>query len=251
MQLCISLAILPAILASWAHAQTTTHQPSDYLPLVVGNSWVYKQEAGDSDDGVMGLSEGAYREVTITIDTTEVIDGKTYYVFSGLPSGTSAPPHCMVGKKVRWDGRRLMEHTGTEEVSIFRFKPNAGSYTIPSTEGDTEVSISGHFFDEPDSQRPPIRSFEFSGYSGYDDWIARTEGNGYSRRVSFVAGYGMGSCGEWVDAVDYGVARNRLYSLRATLRGDPEDFDFSRGGTLPSPTTSSYWDSQFPDLSQD
>ena len=243
----VLMTILSVIMASGGHSQTKTktYQPSDYLPLVVGNSWVYRQEAGDSDDGIMGLSEGAYREVTITIDSTQVINGKTYYVFSDMPTGASAPPHCIPGKKVRWDGHRLLEHTGSEEVAIFHFNASAGSYSIPSTEGDTEATISGHFWDEEVAGRPPTRSFEFSGYNGYADWISRDEGNDYSRQVSFVAGYGMGSCGEWVFAVDYGVASNRLYSLRATLLS-PSSSSGARGAA--SRSTSSFWDAQFPDL---
>ena len=53
---------------------------------------------------------------------TEVIDGKTYYVLSDMPANwPPAPPHFIAGKKLRWEGTRLMERTDEGEQAIFRF----------------------------------------------------------------------------------------------------------------------------------
>lgn len=262
MRICVLLAILSAITASGGHSQTATYEHSDYLPLVVGNTWVYQQEAKDSSDGLMGLSDAAYREVTISIDTTEVIGGETYYVFSSLPAETGAPPHCMVNKKVRWDGRRLMEHTGTGEISIFRFRANDGTYSIPETHGDTEVKVVGQLRDRTmPAGTPPVRIFDFSGSDGYDDWLAQYEGNSSSRKVKFVAGFGMGYCEEVLSAFDYDVATNVLYAVRATLLEPATDDDDGpvgksapprasgpkvTGTSSPDTIETSYWDAQFP-----
>ena len=125
-----------------ARAQVT-YETYEFLPLAVGNSWVYKNSSHD-EYGLLGLNDGdgSPREITISIERTEVIDGLTYYVFSSMPGPTPNPPHCITGKKVRWNGDHLMEHTGTGEISLYRFDtPGGGTYTIPETEGDTQVEF--------------------------------------------------------------------------------------------------------------
>ena len=48
--------------------------------------------------------------------STEVIDGKTYYVLSDMPANwPPAPPHFIAGKKLRWAGTHLMERTADGE----------------------------------------------------------------------------------------------------------------------------------------
>ncbi len=257
---CIMLMLVISTSAVGAEkAQTAGYRSSDYLPLVVGNSWVYRHEASDTEDGVMGLGQGVYDEITVSIDTTKVIGGKTYYVFSDMPAGAPAPPHCIVGKKVRWDGHRLMEHTGSGEVSIFQFDPNRTTYTILDTHGDTAVEV---ILREEDagypSGRPPFRAFEFTGYDGYDQWKSLEPGRSASRQVKFVAAFGMGSCGEWLKGADYGAAFNVLYAVRATLRPPPSQDgmgSLTKGTDStrppPDPVTKSYWDARFPDRAPD
>ena len=260
----LCLLLLSVSLAA-LHAQTRTYQPSDYLPLAVGNSWVYQHEAGDTDDGVMRLGSGVYAQVTVSIDTTEVIDGNTYYLFSDMPAGPSAPPHCIVGKKVRWDGRRLMEHTGSGEVDIFRFAQEDSTYSISTTHGDTKVKVFGKDWDSNSLGRPPFRVFEFTGHDVYDDWIAEESGRHSSRQMKFVAGFGMGSCGEWLLGSDYGAASNSMHSISATLLRPPTSGGASEAGgasgasgasgagasDTPDTVTTSYWDARYPDRSSE
>ena len=59
--------------------------------------------------------------MTITVERTEVIDDKTYYVITGMPANwPPAPPHFIAGKKLRWEGTHLMERTSDGEHAIFR-----------------------------------------------------------------------------------------------------------------------------------
>ncbi len=130
----------------------TDYQAADYLPLAVGNSWTYKHEYYDQglgalyDNGTVlypayyqwpTLDESSQLPIfTITVEGTEVIDGKTYYVLSDMPTGwPPAPPHFIAGKKLRWEGTHLMEHTTDGERFVFRFDgANDAGYTI-STSG--------------------------------------------------------------------------------------------------------------------
>ena len=61
-------------------------------------------------------------QFTIEVLRTEELDGQTYYVISEMPSNwPPAPPHFIAGKKLRWEGTQLMEHSGSGEQAIFRF----------------------------------------------------------------------------------------------------------------------------------
>ena len=68
----------------------TEYRVSDFLPLAVGNSWSCIHVVRDS----YGLLDApgpwtAWKEAngvfTLTVERTEEIDGKTYYVLSDLP----------------------------------------------------------------------------------------------------------------------------------------------------------------------
>ena len=72
-------------------------------------------------------------QFTITVERTEVIDGKTYYVISDmLTNWPPAPPHFIAGKKLRWEGSHLMERTADGEQAIFRFDGTTADYNIPT-----------------------------------------------------------------------------------------------------------------------
>ena len=150
--------------ATQIDAQEPTYRMSDYLPMVVGNSWTYYHRYFDfrlREDGSGPLNpwnypdhEAARGAFTITILRTEVIDGNTYHVFSDMPSGgwPPAPPYFLAGKKLRWDGSNLLEHDGTSEISIFRFENpptedfDRYTYSIPQTRhGDTSVEAGSAF----------------------------------------------------------------------------------------------------------
>ena len=114
------IPFLLALVATPALSETSPLQVSDFLPLSVGNSWIYdfyyKDPRRDPDGS-------QYSQITISILRTEVIDGHTYYVFSGIPAGVPiAPVHSIADKKLRWEGNSLMQHDGVSEYSIYRFQ---------------------------------------------------------------------------------------------------------------------------------
>ena len=89
-------------------------------------------------------------------------------------------------------------------------------YTIPTTEGDNEVIRSGGHTN--DTYPVPRLYFHFHGYDGYGEWPAG-EGEPWraGRYVSFLAGYGLGRCQEFINASDFGVLGNETTPLSATL----------------------------------
>ena len=125
-------------------AAATEYQASDYLPLAVGNSWTYDHEYydierrfGDYDQWPAYFAQES-SEFTIEVLRTEELDGQTYYVISEMPSNwPPPPPHFIAGKKLRWEGTHLMEHSGSGEQAIFRFDGHGTSYDIPTVEGTT------------------------------------------------------------------------------------------------------------------
>ena len=134
----ISLTLAALLVASWAlPAAATDYAASNYLPLAVGNSWTY----GHSVVGLTPYDEDKSHwptytaqfpkrpQFTITVERTEVIDSKTYFVISDMPDHwPPAPPHFIAGKKLRWEGTRLMERTPDGEHAIFRFDGTASEY---------------------------------------------------------------------------------------------------------------------------
>lgn len=125
-------------------AAATDYQASDYLPLAVGNSWTYKHEYHGADVDLFNYAaywdqwpashepSYLYPEFKISVLDTEVIDGKTYYVISDMPADwPPAPPHFIAGKKLRWEGTRLMERTDEGEQATFRFDATSADYTWP------------------------------------------------------------------------------------------------------------------------
>ena len=147
------IGVLILAVLSPVAAQQQTKNVEDYLPLAVGNSWTYEQVVLDARMNLDGShlnpsTTDPVEQFTISILSTEVIDGETYYVFSEVP-GTlvyDVPDHFIGGKKLRWNGNHLTEHDGTSELSLYRFDmPTSpenwieNSYSIPTTEGDTLV----------------------------------------------------------------------------------------------------------------
>ena len=124
-------------------AAATEYQASDYLPVAVGNSWTYdhdyydiEKRFGDYDQWSAYFAQES-SEFTIEVLRTEELDGQTYYVISEMPSNwPPPPPHFIAGKKLRWSGAHLMEHSGSGEQAIFRFDGHGTSYDIPTVEGD-------------------------------------------------------------------------------------------------------------------
>ena len=165
-------------------AVATEYQASDYLPLAVGNSWTYSHELWDRKD-----NEGERRlgdrsqwptfletgQFTIEVLRTEELDGQTYYVISDMPSfWPPAPPHFIAGKKLRWEGTHLIEHSGSGEQALYRFDgADETGYTVSTDEGDNRVTVKVY------SRPVPVYGFFFHGTKGG------------ARGFGFLADYGI------------------------------------------------------------
>ena len=196
---------------------------TDYLPLAVGNSWTYHHRYSDPDADYSPWStySNQNRQLTITVERAEVIDGKTYYVISEMPSNwPSPPPHFIAGKTLRWEGTHLMERTAEGEQAIFRFDGHGTSYDIPEVEGDNRVTV--EVFPEP----VPLYAFYFHG-----------NGEG-SRAFGFRAGYGLGRGGWGIAGEDYLAFTNDVRPLRAVLGGTSVEYE---DALIPTSSSSSSW----------
>ena len=223
------------------------YKASDYLPLAVGNSWTFKHQWADDHERFGPASQWpAYQpalqeaddwpSITITVERTEEIDGETYYVLSGMPENwPPAPPHFVAGKKLRWDGTRLVEHTGTGELVLYRFDgANEDGYTIPTTEGDNRVVVKILHI----APTWPVPAYQF-GFHGYVwpriPWIDGEEDEpfpwGSGRKIGFLADYGPDWAFEGLWAPDYPVFENVLRPVRATLTGSGAGGASGQSGT--------------------
>ena len=213
----------------------TEYEATDYMPLAVGNSWTFQHQWDDYFDRFGSLSQWpaylaarraadpAYPSLTITVERTEKVDGNTYYVLSGMPAKwPPAPPHFVAGKKLRWDGTRLVEHTGTGEQALYRFDgANEDGYSIPTTEGDNLVKAS---IRQDSRWRVPRYRFGFHGHvwpriPGLDPPEDEPFGYATNRNVVFQANYGISWAADGLFATDYAVFENVLRPVQATLAG--------------------------------
>ncbi len=209
-------------------AAATDFQASDYLPLTVGNSWTYEHIYHDYKDREMSQWP-AYTaqfpeepQFTITVERTEVIDGKTYYVISDMPANwPPAPPHFIAGKKLRWEGTHLMERTADGEQALYRFDgANEIGYAVSTNEGASRVTV--EILPEP----VPVYVFYFHGnFEG---------GQGFG----FLAGYGLDIGGWNIYATDYPLFRNATRSLRAVIGGTSVEY---KDALTPTASQSSSW----------
>ena len=246
-------------------AAAADYQASDYLPMAAGNSWTYEHEYYDDkfagggiprysaylDTTLANFETGPSRpRFTIEVLNTEVIDGKTYYVISDMPANwPPAPPHFIAGKKLRWEGTRLMERTDDGEQAIFRFDGTTADYirtnyrvgsylisrfrsyldfpveesnvyrtryAIPTTEGDNRVVV------EAGLKPVPWYVFEFHG------------NHVESRGCDFLAGYGPSGflAGKGMEFL------NMLDPIRAVIGGTPVEF---ADALIPTGISSSSW----------
>ena len=210
--------ILLALLVVAATLSPSHGDLSDFLPLNVGNSWTYGHLYSDKLDSDRDNHVYGYQIVTLRIRSTEVIDGKTYYVFGDFsPSPHPAPPHSLFGKKVRWEGDSLMVHDGTYEYPLLRFTetPAQGqiaeeTYSVDPAEAEgakkvTRVDFSG-------LQGGHATLFEFLGSPMEDATKFQ-----YSRSATFFRGYGLMYVSEYVDDYDYSLFQNILSGKTARL----------------------------------
>ncbi len=221
-------------------ATATDDDVADYLPLAVGNSWTYYHRYSDYDSDYSQWSTYADRErqLTITVERTEEIDDKTYYVLSDMPAfWPPAPPHFIAGKKLRWAGTHLMEYTGGEQA-LYRFDGTAEGYgpstnyiyegldvyeteyDIPTVEGDNRVTVVAGL--------NPVPWYAFGFY-----------GNGEGGRAcNFLAGYGISSCGWAIFGTDYPLFINEVKPLYAVLGGTQVEYE---DALIPTASSSSSW----------
>ena len=194
----------------------------EFFPLHVGNSWTFFHTYGDerAEDWEDWIVSRTGYEVTISILRTEVVNGNTYYVFSGMPpEDPYAPPrYFFADKKIRWSGNDLMvlNEAGTSEYAVLRFDrpPKPGSEYIVHTyaidpanaHGDTLVHRAAwrkHIdfrIEGPPIPGPYHRSFS------------------HGRNVEFLFGYGpSSSSGTVIEDSDVIVYANSMPSKRATL----------------------------------
>ena len=229
----------------YLHAQED-YRPSDFLPLQVGNSWTYFHSIGGnapSENRVIRgdvlnhpfLSDSPHHsfgdEFTISVEGAEVIDGKTYYALSDVSrSWPPLPPHFIAGKKLRWEGDALLEHTEDGERAVFQLfgTVEERSYSIAVTEGDRRVSVRGG------TSAVPWQWYELTG-----------DRLGF-RRARFLADFGMVNS-TWVvnefideDGIYFGADfHNILVLVEATIQGRTIDYDDAlwARGDIPDITT--------------
>ena len=139
-RLSLTLAALLGLLLAWP-AVAKEYKVTDYLPLAVGNSWtyghtyigLYPEDLEDIDTSEW-TAYIAPLHFTITVERTEVIDGKTYYVLSDMPADwPPAPSYFIAGKKLRWEGTNLMERTADGEQTLYRLYRDQLSSRLAST----------------------------------------------------------------------------------------------------------------------
>ena len=226
-RICLLLAALLS-LSGVQPVAATDYQASDYLPLAVGNSWTYEHIYLDHKDPEM-IQWPRYTDqfpeepqFTITVEQTEVIDDKTYYVLSDMPANwPPAPPHFIAGKKLRWQGTHLMERTADGEEALYRFDgANETGYAVSTDEGSNQVEVKVRF--EP----VPKYTFDFHGFE---------EGGGGTR---FVVGYGIEICLRKISATDHPLFTNRIKALRAVIGGRSVKFS---DALTPTSISSSSW----------
>ena len=209
-------------------AAATDYQASDYLPLAVGNSWTYEHVYHDYKDRELSQWP-AYTDqfpeepqFTITVERTEVLDGKTYYVLSDMPANwPPAPPHFIAGKKLRWEGTHLMERTADGEQALYRFDgANEIGYAISTDEGASRVTVK--ILPEP----VPEYAFYFHGnFEGI-------------QVIGFLAGYGIDIGGWNIYTTDHPLFTNDIDALRAVIGGTSVEY---KDALIPTASQSSSW----------
>ena len=199
---------------------------SNYLPLNVGNAWYYSHHHFDIVGHTGSLADVQVKsdDVTFSILRTEVIDGKTYHVFSDAP-GTIPPAHSLFGKRVRWEGDSLMVYDGTSsEYPLFRFYGGSqdegeiveDTYSLDSSKADDDTEARRLSFLGPAGVQRAAFWFYGSSHKG----IGHPE---YVRYVTFLRGFGMTLCTNFVEhtGADYSSYENQLGVERARLLVQP------------------------------
>ena len=184
----------------------------DWLPMAVGNRWTYIQLwAHEHPDS---LVQDWINTRIVEIRRTEVVNDRTYYVFSeGDSSESSLPASSQFmgkGMKLRWSGDNLMELTPDGEKILYRFDSESEKVGGPESAFLTgkEYDLGDGLFvfryeigktGSPESE--PFRTFFDSDISGFIE-------------IQFIKGFGLSKCLEKYRKGD----ADRFYESR--LRAD-------------------------------
>ena len=223
MNISLTLAVLLGL--GWAlPAAATDYAVSDYQPLAVGNSWTYEHSHSGLDRSQWSAYTAQFPrtpQFTITVERTEVIDGKTYYVISDMPDHwPPAPPHFIAGRKLRWEGTHLMERTSNGEQAIFRF--DGTDYQVSTDEGDFQVTVRTSY-----SNPVPKYGFDFNG--------------GVGGGVRFLAGYGIERAVQIRFSIDVTTFINEVRPVRAVIGGRQVEHADAEKTPIDTSSSSSSW----------
>ena len=132
--------LIAAVLVVLLGSGSVVADASDWLPLAVGNSWTYSHHYRDQENddyktrwtNYLDRTSGPAR-FTLSVLGTEDIDGQTYFVISDMPElWPPVPSQFIAGKKLRWAGAHLIEHTADGEQALFRFDGSATAVDTPT-----------------------------------------------------------------------------------------------------------------------
>lgn len=240
----VMMALLLALLKTPAVAQDgyqvkSSYEFSDHLPLAVGNSWTYYHSFYGDFDLVPGIETNhptweasSDNQFTISVLRTEIIDGNTYYVLSEGPSEgwPPMPTHFIGGKKLRWNGNQLIEHDGTSEVALYRFKLGTQgqatghdfSYTVSLGGGSEWIVGASSIASRVNAITQTHLTFIQEDSPDIDD-------------MTFLTGYGMDRCSVFRSDEDYTYFANEVVAVEALIqdsdteaRSDSEQPTFHR-----------------------
>ena len=235
--------LLAAVLVGLLDSGSAIADSSDWLPLAVGNSWTYGHryhEYGNGKDRSQWTNYTAQfstlgtPQFTLSVLCTEVIDGHTYFVISGMPEHwPPVPPQFIAGKKLRWVGDQLMERTADGEQALFRFGRTSGAsgearYTVPTSEGTLRVTVR-----ENRSEYTHDNHFSFSGgaeAAGPSNWYELLGGEsgatgesgvmvGLGAGIIFLKGFGVQQCQMALYGGDAPLFKNIQKAKHAVLDG--------------------------------
>ena len=201
--------------------------PHDYVPLAVGNRWMYEHfyvnvlhGTGEPFD-IPGYPPGslpdslkiAYKTGTIEVTHTEVIDGSEYFVFSDADYAWPPLPNFFWGgKKVRLsDEGFLVFRWNGQDISVYDFGHNSKHHeykyigTLPIFSSTVEDRFNRLYAES----RLSMVSFSFANnYYGIG-------------RSSFLQGYGMGLAYIYVEGTSRAILfQNVLVPISATISGE-------------------------------
>lgn len=212
------IGLIGALLLSLSEVRPVAADASDWLPLAVGNSWLYHH---DYYDGYLPniVAHKIFTEwvnyigidFSLSVLRTEEIDGHTYFVISDMPKyWPPVPRQFIAGKKLRWEGDHLMERTADGEQALFRFDGTSStsgeaSYVVTTPEGTIQVTAREIRANDAHSYAfvfsggaGPVRVYEPYDVIDYGDLDATGELEwprpDFGARVTFLKGFGVQVC---------------------------------------------------------